>query len=99
MPTRPSTPLRVIQWSTGTIGARGIRGIVDHPELELAAVYVHGSAKAGLDAGDLCGLPPTGIVATDDVEAIVAMGADCVLYMPNAPDVDQICRLLSAGTN
>lgn len=99
MPTRPSAPYRAIQWSTGTIGARGLRGIVDHPELELAGVYVHGSAKAGLDAGDLCGLPPTGIIATDDVEAIVAVGADCVLYMPNAADVDQICRLLSTGTN
>jgi 4-hydroxy-tetrahydrodipicolinate reductase len=90
---------RVVQWSTGTIGARAIRGIVEHPDLTLAGVYVHGKDKAGRDAGELCGLPPTGVTATDDVEAIEELGADCVLYMPNAPDVDQICRLLAAGSN
>jgi 4-hydroxy-tetrahydrodipicolinate reductase len=92
-------PYRVVQWSTGTIGVRGIRGVLSHPDLELAGVYVHGQDKAGRDAGALCGLPPTGIIATDDVEYVVDIGADCVLYMPNAPDVDQICRLLAAGTN
>ncbi|MBJ7338324.1 MAG: dihydrodipicolinate reductase [Mycolicibacterium sp.] len=97
--TAPTSRHRVVQWSTGTIGVRGIRGIVDHPDLELAGVYVHGSDKAGRDAGDLCGLAPTGVLATDDVEAIVGIAADCVLYMPNAPDVEQICRLLAAGTN
>ena len=89
----------MVQWSTGTIGVRSLRGIVDHPDLELAGVYVHGSDKAGRDAGELCGLAPTGIVATNDPDAVVDLGADCVLYMPNAPDVDLICRLLSAGTN
>jgi 4-hydroxy-tetrahydrodipicolinate reductase len=98
--TRQHGPsLSVVQWSTGTIGVRGIRGIVEHPGLELAGLYVHGADKAGRDAGELCGLPSTGVIATDDTAAIVDLGADCVLYMPNAPDVDQICRLLAAGTN
>jgi 4-hydroxy-tetrahydrodipicolinate reductase len=94
-----NSPYRVVQWSTGTIGARAIRGIVEHPDLKLAGVYVHGKDKAGRDAGELCGLPSTGVAATDDVEAIDDLAADCVLYMPNAPDVYQICRLLAAGTN
>jgi hypothetical protein len=96
---QPNSSHRVVQWSTGTIGARAIRGIIDHPDLTLAGVYVHGKDKAGRDAGELCGLPRTGVTATDDVGAIEDVRADCVLYMPNAPDIDQICRLLAAGSN
>ena len=38
-------------------------------------------------------------ISTSDVDEIVALGADCVLYMPNACDFDVVCRLLAAGTN
>src|SRR5262249_41953645 len=53
----------------------------------------------GTDAGDLCGLAPTGIRATDRIEAILDAAPDCVLYMPAAPDIEQLCRLLGAGIN
>ena len=90
---------RVVQWSTGTIGVRALRAVVEHPDLTLAGVYVHGKDKVGRDAGELCGVPPVGVAATDDVEEVVASGADCVLYMPNAPDVDTLVRMLAAGIN
>lgn len=92
-------PLRVVQWATGNIGSHALRSVIEHPGLELAGVYVTSDAKAGKDAGDLCGLPATGVTATTDVDEITALGADCVLYMPAACDYDQVCRLLSSGSN
>jgi 2,4-diaminopentanoate dehydrogenase len=67
--------------------------------MTLAGVYVHDPDKVGLDAGELCGLPSTGVTATDSVDAIVESGADCVLYMPSAPNLDEVCRLLASGIN
>ncbi|MBA4863500.1 dihydrodipicolinate reductase [Streptomyces sp. PSKA54] len=90
-------PYRVVQWATGNIGSRALRATIQHPQLELAGVYVHTPAKAGRDAGDLCGLPPVGVAATDDIEEILALGADCVLYAPRELDVDVLCRLLASG--
>jgi hypothetical protein len=90
---------RVVQWATGNIGTRSLRSVIEHPGLELAGVYVHSDGKAGRDAGELCGLGATGVLATTDVDEIVGLGADCVLYMPRALDADDVCRLLAAGTN
>jgi 4-hydroxy-tetrahydrodipicolinate reductase len=90
---------RVVQWATGNIGTRSLRSVIEHPGLELAGVYVHSADKAGRDAGELCGLDATGVLATTDVDEIVALGADCVLYMPRALEADDVWRLLAAGTN
>jgi 4-hydroxy-tetrahydrodipicolinate reductase len=90
---------RVVQWATGNIGSRSLRAVIEHPQLELAGVWVSSEDKAGRDAGDLCGLGPTGVVATTDLASIVALGADCVLYMQQGCDADAICSLLEAGAN
>ncbi|MHB8464162.1 MAG: NAD(P)H-dependent amine dehydrogenase family protein [Acidimicrobiales bacterium] len=90
---------RVVQWATGNIGSRSLRAVIEHPHLELVGVYVYSDAKAGRDAGDLCGLGPTGVVATRDVEEIVALQPDCVLFMADRADVDVLCRLLESGAN
>jgi len=90
---------RVVQWATGNIGTSALRSVIEHPDLDLAGVYVYADDKAGCDAGALCNVEPTGVVATRDVDDIVGLGADCVLYMPSAPDVDDVCKLLAAGTN
>jgi 4-hydroxy-tetrahydrodipicolinate reductase len=91
--------LRVVQWATGNIGSRSLRHIVEHPDLTLAGVYVTSPAKAGQDAGQLCGLPPTGVVATSDMDEILALDPDCVIYMPAVCDVDQVCAILATGAN
>jgi len=93
------TTYRVVQWATGNIGARSLRGVIEHPDLSLVGLYVYSPDKAGVDAGVLCDLGPTGVLATTDVEAILGLGADCVLYMPRALDVDDVCRLLASGAN
>lgn len=91
--------LRVVQWATGNIGTRSLRGVVEHPDLELVGLWVHSPDKAGRDAGELCGLDPTGVTATNDIDEIAALGADCVLYMPRALDADEVCTLLASGAN
>ncbi len=93
------TTYRVVQWATGNIGARSLRGVIEHPGLSLAGLYVYSPDKAGQDAGELCGLDPTGIVATTELDDILGIGADCVLYMPRAGDIDEVCRLLASGAN
>jgi 4-hydroxy-tetrahydrodipicolinate reductase len=95
----PGSPLRVVQWATGNIGTRSLQHVLQHPALTLAGLYVHSPEKVGTDAGLLCGLDPAGVTATDDIDTIIGLGADCVLYMPRASDVDELCRLLSAGMN
>jgi 4-hydroxy-tetrahydrodipicolinate reductase len=90
---------RVVQWATGNIGSRSLRGVIQHPDLELVGLHVYSPDKVGVDAGDLCGLAPTGVPATADIDAIVALDADCVLYMPRATDMDEVCRLLESGAN
>jgi 4-hydroxy-tetrahydrodipicolinate reductase len=92
-------PHRVVQWATGNIGTRSLRAVIEHPHLELVGLYVHSDAKAGRDAGALCDLGPTGVVATRDVEEIIALKPDCVLYMADRADIDVLCRLLESGAN
>lgn len=90
---------RVVQWATGNIGTRALREVIRHPALELVGVLVYDEAKDGVDAGELCGEPAAGVVATTDPEQVYALGADCVLYMPRALVLDEIVRFLEAGTN
>jgi hypothetical protein len=90
---------RVVQWATGNIGMRSLRAVIEHPDLELVGVFVYSDAKAGRDAGELCGVAPVGIAATRDVDEILALHPDCVLYMADRPDVDILCRLLESGAN
>jgi hypothetical protein len=94
-----SATYRVVQWATGTIGRRALRGIIEHPNLTLAGVYVYAQDKVRRDAGDLCGLDATGVTATASIDEILAVGADCVLYMPRTLDIDEVCRMLASGAN
>jgi len=98
-------PLRVIQWSTGNAGRKALRGILAHPGLELVGVHAHAQEKVGRDAAELCGWDePTGVVATDDVERLLALDADCVCYTAQGETrvkqtLDDLCRILASGKN
>ena len=66
--------LRVVVWSTGTVGRHAIAGIDRHPDLELVGVWVSNPDKVGRDAGDLAGLGrDLGVLATDDRDALLAL--------------------------
>ncbi len=90
---------RVVQWATGNIGTKSLRAVIEHPNFELVGLYVHSPAKAGKDAGELCGTGLTGVIATNSIDDILALGADCVLYMQEGCDFDDVCRLLESGAN
>ena len=90
---------RVIQWATGGIGKAAIEGILSHPELELVGVWVHSQEKDGKDVGEILEREPIGVAATNDVEKILALDADCVLYGPVVADRPQLIRILESGKN
>ena len=92
-------PYRVIQWATGNVGRVAVQGILSHPELELVGAWVSSAAKAGRDVGEICGLGPIGVRATASADEILALGADCVLYSPLLPQLDEVVRLLASGKN
>jgi hypothetical protein len=58
--TGPAKAYRVVQWATGTIGARALRAVIEHPHITLAGVYVHADDKVNRDAGELCRLLSSG---------------------------------------
>lgn len=89
----------MVQWATGNIGTRSLRAVIEHPDLDLVGLFVYSEEKEGRDAGELCGAAPVGVIATRDVDDVLALKADCVLYMGDRPDVDVICRLLESGSN
>ena len=94
---------KVIIWATGGIGKSAIRTVADRANLELVGVWVHSAAKDGKDAGELAGMDyELGIKATRDVDAILALDADCVVYVaPAAPRPhearDDWCKILKSG--
>jgi hypothetical protein len=89
----------VIQWATGAQGVESIRAIIDRPDLELVGGWVHTEAKHGADLGVLAGREPIGVTATRDLDAILAIDADCVAYMPRNTSLDEVCAILASGKN
>jgi 2,4-diaminopentanoate dehydrogenase len=97
---------RVVVWGTGNVGRPAIRAVVAHRDLELAGVVVSNPAKVGRDVGDLVGLGPLGVTATDqaDAAALVASGIDAVVYAATADTrpveaMADLTACLSAGAN
>jgi hypothetical protein len=94
-----SRRLRVVQWTTGKTGKAAVRGMVGHPVLDLVGCYAYSPDKVGRDVGELCGIEPLGIAATDDVEELLALEPDCVSYMAYRPNFDHLARILESGAN
>jgi hypothetical protein len=81
------------------------RAILQDPELELVGCYAHTPAKVGTDVGELIGVPPVGITATADIEALINLHPDVVAYYPmllreDVPrHTETLCRLMRSGIN
>lgn len=76
--------------------------IIDDPALDLVGVLVSTREKIGVDAGDLCGRPETGIRAAGDIASLLALKPDCVCYCATAVGredeaVSDIAAYLRAG--
>src|SRR4029078_11719543 len=93
-------PIRVIQWTTGNIGKRSLHAIIGRSDMELVGVYAHGAEKVGVDAAESASLPePTGVTATNDIEALIALKPDACCYNPLWPDIDELARLVEGRVN
>lgn len=95
----PGKVYRVAQWATGRIGASSLKELISSEQFDLVGVYVHSQEKEGIDAGELCGLSPTGVSATCDIDAIIALKPDCVVAVQEGCNLDDVCRFLEAGIN
>lgn len=99
MTTAAPEVLRVIQWTTGNVGTRSVLALIADPRFALVGCFAHSPEKVGRDVGELCGIDAVGVAATDDVDALLALGADCVAYMPVYPSVEELARILASGAN
>ncbi|KUI01613.1 dihydrodipicolinate reductase [Mycobacterium sp. IS-3022] len=96
---------RVVQFSTGNVGQHSLRTLIGRPDLELVGVHAANPDKIGRDAAELCGLSePTGVVATDDIDALIALKPDCVVYTALGETrpmeaIAQMSKFLAAGVN
>jgi len=95
---------RVIQWATGGMGKQSLRSLIDHPEIELVGLYVHSEGKIGLDAGDIARRAKTGVIATNDIDTLLAIPADVVIHCPRlippyGSDEAELVRILESGKN
>ncbi len=91
--------LRVVQWTTGNVGKESVRAISQTEQLELVGCYAWSEDKVGVDVGELCGLESLGVKATNDVDELLGLEPDCVVYNPMWPSVDELVRILEAGVN
>lgn len=73
-----SRKLRVVQFGTGFVGHFAMRAIIEHPQMELVGCWVHSDEKVGVDAGDIAGTGKTGVLATQDIEQLLDLNADCL---------------------
>jgi hypothetical protein len=69
-----------VVWGTGNVGRAAIRAVEAHPALKLTAVVVHNPEKVGRDAGELAGVDELGVIATDDVDSVLAASPGAVVY-------------------
>jgi hypothetical protein len=93
---------RVVQWATGAVGSAQLREVIDDPRLELVGLLVFDPDKVGTDAGAFVGRGTTGVIATNDKDAILALDADLVLHAASKAfsqntNTDDIVRLLESG--
>ena len=103
--TTPRRTYRVVAWRTGNVGRHALAGIDARPDLELVGVWVSNPDKAGKDAGRLAGLGrDLGVLATNDVEEVLALQPDCVVNTAMADHrlfeaIADLERILRAGIN
>jgi 2,4-diaminopentanoate dehydrogenase len=96
--------LRVVEWSTGTVGKHAVAGILARPDLQLVGCWVSSEEKHGRDVGEICGADPIGVTATMHKDELVALRPDCVVHTAMT-DADPFAaltlfeELLAAGIN
>jgi hypothetical protein len=103
---------RVIIWGLGSVGRYAIKMIQQKKTLQLVGAIDVDPAKVGKDAGEVFGFAKTGVVVSNDIDAVLNLDADVVLlYIPDMRDegdnrptgftggAETICRALRAKKN
>ena len=96
--------MRVAHVGTGATGREALRGIIAHPDLELASLWVASADKVGRDAGELVGINPVGIAAVDSLDEALDCGPDVLSYCGNGLGretevVSEVARALECGVD
>ncbi len=97
--------IRVALIGTGNCGSLALKQLITDRRFDLTGLWVSSDAKVGRDAGELAGVDvSTGVVATNDLDAIVAAKPECVVYCAmgdvRLPEAMADVRLfLAAGIN
>jgi hypothetical protein len=96
---------RVVHWGSGNIGYHSLRHVIMHPDYELVGLHTFSPDKLGKDAAEIANLPEkTGILGTNDIDALLDLAPDCVLYTANGEPrpmetVEEMSRALRRGIN
>jgi 4-hydroxy-tetrahydrodipicolinate reductase len=91
------SPKRIVVWGTGFVGKMVIPEILRHPRFELIGVGVNASDKVGMDVGDICGIGPIGLTATNDTSALISLRPDALVhYGPTAAQAADNMRDIGA---
>lgn len=101
-------PYKVIVWGLGNVGRAAVRMIMEKESLKLVGAIDVDPNKVGKDAGEVFGFGKTGVIVSDDVDAVFAMDADVILnYTPLVrdekggftPSAEAMCRAFRAKKN
>src|SRR5260370_5200590 len=95
----------VVQFGTCNVRVHALKALITSPQFELTGVWVSSDYKAGKDAAALAGLTDsTGVLASTDLDAVLATGPQCAVYnaladnrLPEA--LEDYRRVLAAGVN
>ena len=96
---------KVVTWGTGNVGKYAVRAVINHPQLELVGHIVSSADKAGIDVAELANLDkPSGVIASNDIDAVLALKPDCVCYTAHSETrlmeaVEDQAKCLRQGIN
>ena len=90
---------RVVQWTTGNVGRQSVQAIVAHPTSSWSAATPGRPTRPAATSASCAGSRRPASSATNDVDALLGLKPDCVVYNPMWPDVDELVRILESGVN